>query len=90
MAFMRINSSLCEDRRFPRPRNSLYFLKAWLAGYQLHLCIVISDLKALGRNVVRRGQISSNDRGGLAATPDDERNLGVEGGRQRSKKLLEV
>lgn len=31
-----------------------------------------------------------NDHGGLAATPDDERNLGVEGGRQRSKKLLEV
>jgi hypothetical protein len=32
----------------------------------------------------------ANDHGGLAATPDDERNLGVEGGRQRSKKLLEV
>ena len=32
----------------------------------------------------------SNDHGGLAATPDDERNLGEEGGRQRSKKLLEV
>lgn len=32
----------------------------------------------------------TNDHGGLAATPDDERNLGVEGGRQRSKKLLEV